>query len=52
MHRYLIAVVLGFLSGSVMYSYYLPLVFCHVDIIKESEDHNPAWQTPPCTEGA
>ena len=24
-----------------MYSYYLPLVFCHVDIIKESEDHNP-----------
>ena len=41
MHRYLIAAVLGFLSGSVMYSYYLPLVFCHVDIIKESEDHNP-----------
>ncbi len=41
MYRYLIAAVLGFLSGSVMYSYYLPLVFCHVDIIKESEDHNP-----------
>ena len=30
MYRYLIAAVPGFfIGGSVMYSYYSPLVFCH-----------------------
>lgn len=33
--------VLGFLSGSVLYSALLPLIFKGVDVRKEAEDHNP-----------
>lgn len=31
----------GFLSGSVLYSRYLPLLLKRIDIVKVSEDHNP-----------
>ena len=41
MYKYFIAALLGYASGSVMYSYYLPLIFKGVDIIKLSDDHNP-----------
>lgn len=31
----------GFLSGSVLYSRYLPWLLKRIDIVKVSEDHNP-----------
>lgn len=34
-------VILGFLLGSVLFSYHLPLWIKHVDIVAESADHNP-----------
>lgn len=34
-------IVLGFLSGSVMYSYLLPRLIAHRDIVAASPDHNP-----------
>lgn len=33
--------VLGFFSGSILYSYLLPKFLCHIDICALSEDHNP-----------
>lgn len=39
--HYGLAVIFGFFSGSIMYSYLLPKLFCGVDIIQEGEDHNP-----------
>ena len=33
--------ILGFLSGSILFSYHLPLWFKRVDVVKESADHNP-----------
>lgn len=38
---YLIFSILGYLSGSVLYAWLLPKIFCKVDIRKLSEDHNP-----------
>lgn len=38
---YLLAALVGFLSGSIMYSYYLPLLLKKVDVVALSEDHNP-----------
>jgi len=32
---------LGFLSGSILFSYHIPLWFRHVDIVQASCDHNP-----------
>ena len=40
-YKYLLFAIAGFVSGSVMYSYLIPKIFCGVDIIKEGEDHNP-----------
>ena len=34
-------ILLGFLSGSILYSDLLPRWFCQIDITKEHEDHNP-----------
>jgi glycerol-3-phosphate acyltransferase PlsY len=31
----------GFFSGAVMYSYWIPKVFCKIDIRKTAADHNP-----------
>lgn len=38
---YLLFIAAGFVSGSVMYSYLIPKIFCGVDIIERGEDHNP-----------
>lgn len=37
----LIYVVLAFLSGSILFSYHMPLWLKHIDIVAESPDHNP-----------
>ena len=34
-------VILGFLSGSILFSYHLPLWFKRVDVVRTSADHNP-----------
>lgn len=39
--QYLFYAVFGFMLGSVLFSYHLPLWLCHVDIIAQSKDHNP-----------
>ncbi|MDD3335589.1 MAG: glycerol-3-phosphate acyltransferase [Eubacteriales bacterium] len=33
--------LIGYLLGSILFSYHLPLWIRHVDIVKESGDHNP-----------
>jgi glycerol-3-phosphate acyltransferase PlsY len=38
---YLLFIVAGFFSGSVMYSYLIPKIFCGINIIEQSDDHNP-----------
>ncbi len=37
----LLLTVLGFLSGSILFSYHLPLWLKHVDVVAVSPDHNP-----------
>lgn len=39
--KYLLFIVAGYVSGSIMYSYLIPKLFCGVDIVKEGDDHNP-----------
>jgi len=39
--RYLLFIVIGYLSGSVLYSYLLPRAIRGIDITAEPEDHNP-----------
>ena len=39
--NYLIFAVLGYLSGSVLYAYYLPLWLCGIDITADAADGNP-----------
>ena len=34
-------VLIGFLSGSVLFSYHIPMWLKHIDIVRESRDHNP-----------
>ena len=34
-------VLIGFLSGSVLFSYHIPMWLKHIDVVKESKDHNP-----------
>ena len=34
-------VLLGYFSGSVLYGYLIPEIFCHVDVTTASEDGNP-----------
>ena len=34
-------VAMGFLLGSILFSYHIPLWMKHIDIVKESLDHNP-----------
>ncbi|MFR1476980.1 MAG: glycerol-3-phosphate acyltransferase [Hydrogeniiclostridium mannosilyticum] len=41
MDRYVFFIIIGFLSGSILYSWLLPKIFCHVDVTKYSSDHNP-----------
>lgn len=41
MRGFLVYAAAGFLSGGVMFSYLIPKLFWHVDVIKESGDHNP-----------
>ena len=41
MWKQLLFIGLGFLSGSVLYSRYLPKILKGVDIVALSEDHNP-----------
>lgn len=38
---YIIFIILGYLSGSVMYAYLLPKLIKHIDICKLSRDGNP-----------
>lgn len=38
---YLFFVIAGYLSGSILYGYWLPKLFCHVDVCRLSEDGNP-----------
>ncbi len=37
----LVYVILAFLSGTILFSYHLPLWIKHVDIVEQSADHNP-----------
>lgn len=39
--KYLLFSVWGFLSGSLMFSAWVPRWFCGVDVIAHSDDHNP-----------
>ena len=39
--KYLLFIVAGYVSGSIMSSYLIPKLFCGVDIVKEGDDHNP-----------
>lgn len=39
--RYGVWIVLGFLSGGILYSYLLPKWLCKVDVVAQSDDHNP-----------
>ena len=38
---YLLYALAGYLSGSVLYSYEIPKVFCGIDICAQAKDHNP-----------
>lgn len=38
---YLFHIFIGFLSGSILYSYLWPKWICHIDITQLSDDHNP-----------
>lgn len=38
---YLKFVLIGYLSGSILYAYWVPKLLHHVDVTKESEDKNP-----------
>ena len=40
-NNYLLFIVAGYLAGSILFSYYIPRHFRHVDVTKSSEDHNP-----------
>lgn len=39
--KYLFYIILGYLSGSVMYAYLIPRLLKHIDIRELSEDGNP-----------
>lgn len=36
-----LVILLGYVSGSVLYAYLLPKYLCHIDVTKESPDQNP-----------
>lgn len=38
---YLCFILAGYLSGSVLYGYLIPKLFCHVDVTEKGEDRNP-----------
>lgn len=40
-YKYLFVAVVCYISGSLMFSYWLPKIFYKVDVIKSSEDENP-----------
>lgn len=40
-HQYLLFALFGFVLGSVLFSFLLPKLICHVDIVALSDDHNP-----------
>jgi glycerol-3-phosphate acyltransferase PlsY len=44
-------VLLGYLCGSFLASYYLPLWLCHTDVTRRAEDHNPGAANAFCTAG-
>lgn len=39
--RYLFYIILGYLSGSILYAYLIPYSFCSIDICDVSDDGNP-----------
>ena len=39
--KYIMLILLGFLSGSILYSLILPKLFCKVDITEQFDDKNP-----------
>ena len=39
--NYIFFILLGYLSGSVLYAYLIPRWFCQIDIMKDTNDHNP-----------
>lgn len=41
MFYYIIFTVIGFISGSILYGYWLPLLLCHKDVALCSSDGNP-----------
>lgn len=38
---YFFWILIGYLSGSVLYGYLIPRCFCHIDVTKLSDDGNP-----------
>ncbi len=38
---YICFILLGYLSGSILYAYWIPKYFCHIDTVKLSADQNP-----------
>ena len=40
-HQYLLFSLFGFVLGSLLFSFWLPKLICHVDIVALSDDHNP-----------
>lgn len=41
MYRYFLWAAIGFISGSILYSYHIPKIFKNIDITKVSRDGNP-----------
>lgn len=39
--QYCFFILLGYLSGSILYAYLIPKYFCHLDTTKLSDDQNP-----------
>lgn len=38
---YALAIMIGYFSGGLLFAYFIPKAIKHVDITKESDDHNP-----------
>lgn len=41
MFAYLIFTIIGFVSGSILYAYWIPLIFCNKNVLTASSDGNP-----------
>ena len=41
MEKYILFSIIGYLSGSILYAYWIPKLFCNVDVCSMSDDGNP-----------